>query len=846
MNPRSRLGSRRRAIPRVAIAIALSAATFLVTVPAEAAGCQTTYVWGGISDTDWFNPLNWGPNGVPDNASECAVIPTGTVDVPFGVTIDGLDINSPAATLNILAGQTLTVTDLNVSAGYLTGGGQIAVQTIFQQPPGSQFKICQNATLRLATYVNGSIGNNAQLLVRRGAGLDVDGWLGLGEDAGIRTYAGPDGPMCADQAFGEARLAVGPYGQVYGMGTSGFPNPEIIDLAVHNDGTIDGGPSGMGLSPLRLLGGDFESGGRSSEGAFWNLQFGGGPSAVYRLEDGAEAKQVSLGFQRQDLTTEQAELRVSSGASATFDGRVYGGTISGAGTLEVPDGAMLNLQSPAPTEMASMLGSGTTFLNGGNLIADMGGVRIGGCQPPPPSACGAYRTVDNAGYVVIDSDAFIVGDDGTTFINRGTFEIQNDFGYYKGFTEDGIPSTIFDNRTAGVVVKTAEPTPGEPSIILANYMGTGTVDSLVGQILIWDDDVDAAINPGNWMATGTTKTVNPPGGVSVPGKDFATGVHNLDGTAHGFSIVESTDDPPNKGGYDFLPYTTLVQAVDATAGLNADVEVGVDSGVLSGGEVFAFDHGVMIPECPDAFTIDPDPCVVRSFNVEGDAVLLIRTMQLGSPPPSHPVISSPGGAWAPVVQGHARRAPVEVDASASEVDDDTLLFQDAGITPTSTTVVLGTTMDLTLDPGHSAQDAELLGDGGVALFAFAADDDYRYPAGAFTVEDSSNGETATVRVKPQAAQLQPKKGHEIGVTWSSSATVEGCTTCAWDVQYRVKKSGSKKWTGWKNWENNETDPSGVFDAPDHGSYKFRARLVNPGTSTVSGWSPNTSSVKVAK
>ncbi|MEX0992273.1 MAG: hypothetical protein WD004_08415 [Actinomycetota bacterium] len=846
MNGRRSLGRRRRALARVALAVAVVAAVFLMPVPAQAAGCSTTFVWSGTADTNWFNPLNWGPNGVPDNTSECAVIPSGNVDLPASITVDGLNINSPAATLNILAGQSLTVTDLNVSGGYLTGGGQVVVQATFQQAPGSQFKLCQNASIVLTTFVNGSIGDNAQLRMRRGSSVIVDGWLSLGEDAGILTYAGPDGAMCNDQAFGDARLTVAPNGQIYGMGTSSNPAPEIIDVAVHNEGSIDGGPWGMDLSPLRLLGGDFPSGSFYSNGQFSNLQFGGGLNQVYRLEDAAEALQVSVGFQRMDLTTEQADLRVLPGATALFDGRVYGSTISGGGILEVPSGAVLNMQSPGPAEMASMLGSGTTHLNGGNLIADMGGVRIGGCDPPPPSPCGAYRTVDNDGYVAIDTDGHFVGDDGTTFINRGTFDIQNDFGYYKGAAQDGVPSTVFDNKPSGVIIKTAEPTPGEPSIIQANYTGSGAVNSLVGQILIWDDDIDASIDPGNWMATGTTKTVNPPGGISIPGKDFATGVHNLDSGVHDFSIDESTEDPPSKGGYDFFPYTTRVQALDVNAGIDADVEFGVDAGMLSGGEVYAFNHGVMVPECPDAFTIDPDPCVVRSFNGEGDVVLLIRTTQLGAPATSQPSISSPEDSRAPFIRGHARRAPVDVDASASEVDDDTLLVQDAGITPASTTVVLGTTMNFVLDPGHTAQDANLLGDAGVPLFAFAADDDYRYPAGTFTVEDPSNSDTATVKVKPQAAQIQPDKGHEIGVTWSSAAAVEGCTMCAWDVQYKVKKSGTKKWTGWKTWENDETDPSGTFDAPDHGRYKFRARLVETGMNTVSGWSPTTSTVKVAK
>jgi len=830
------------------IVVLAVAATTLVLVPqsVQAAGCTITYVWTGIADTNWFNPANWGPNGVPDNSSECAVIPTGQVDLSTGVTIDGLDINSPAATLNILAGQTLTVTDLNLSAGYLTGGGQVVVQSTFQQAQSSTFKLCGNASIALTTFVNGSIGDNAQFMMRRGSALIVDSWLSVGEDAGIRTYDGPDGPMCNDQAFGVARVAVTPNGQVYSLGSASFPNPEIIDAAVRNEGVINGGPWGMDLSPFRLLGGDFPNGSLYSNGEFRNLQFGGGPTSVYRLEGGASATQVAVGFQRSDLTTEQAELRVLPGGQATFDGRVYGGTISGGGTLEVPNGAMLHMRSPSPAEMASMLGSGTTYLNGGDLIADMGGVRIGGCQPPPPAACGAYRTVDNDGYVTIDADAHFVADDGTTFINRGTFDIQNDFGYYKGYAEDGVPSTVFDNRASGVIAKTDQITLGAPSIIEANYMGTGAINAIVGRILIWDYDVDASISPGNWMATGTTTTVNPPGGVSIPGKEFATGVQNLDSGAHEFSIDESTDDPANVGGYDFFPYTALVKALDATGGLNADIEFGIDSGMLSGGEVYAFNHGVMIPECPDAVTIDPDPCVVRSFNAEGDAVLLIRTTQLGAPAASRPSISSPEGSRAPFIRGHARRVPVDVDATASEVDDDTLLFQDAGITPPSTTVVLGTTMNFVLDPAHSAQDAGLLGDAGAPLFAFVADDDYRYPAGTYTVVDPSNADTVTVKVKPQAAQIQPDKGHEIGVTWSSSATVESCTTCAWDVQYKVKKSGTKKWTGWKNWENDQTDPSGTFDAPDHGSYKFRARLVNTGTSTVSGWSPTTSTVKVVK
>lgn len=108
----------------------LDATTFNISLAANSASgllvkqvitvTNYTKVWKGESSTDWNNPANWSPKGVP-TAANCVIIPTKTV-------ISGTNLNAfaknivvkPSGSCEIQSGNNLTVNEwINVNNGGL-------------------------------------------------------------------------------------------------------------------------------------------------------------------------------------------------------------------------------------------------------------------------------------------------------------------------------------------------------------------------------------------------------------------------------------------------------------------------------------------------------------------------------------------------------------------------------------------------------------------------------------------------------------------------------------------------------------------------------------------------------
>jgi hypothetical protein len=109
-------------------------------------------------------------------------------------------------------------------------------------------------------------------------------------------------------------------------------------------------------------------------------------------------------------------------------------------------------------------------------------------------------------------------------------------------------------------------------------------------------------------------------------------------------------------------------------------------------------------------------------------------------------------------------------------------------------------------------------------------------AGVYVVAESSTGTHQTVRVRP-AAEARPRRGPGVvKVIWSAGDLPAGLVA---DVQVRHR---GEAWT----WFLRGTDASSgsVTEDPAAGRVSFRARLRDPASGAVSGWSPATHVVPV--
>ena len=109
-------------------------------------------------------------------------------------------------------------------------------------------------------------------------------------------------------------------------------------------------------------------------------------------------------------------------------------------------------------------------------------------------------------------------------------------------------------------------------------------------------------------------------------------------------------------------------------------------------------------------------------------------------------------------------------------------------------------------------------------------------AGTYVVAESSTGTDQTVRVRA-AAEARPRRGPgTVKVIWSADALPAGLVA---DVQMRHR---GEPWA----WFLRGTDASSGFatEDPAAGRVSFRARLRDPASAAVSGWSPPTHVVPV--
>ena len=147
---------------------------------------------------------------------------------------------------------------------------------------------------------------------------------------------------------------------------------------------------------------------------------------------------------------------------------------------------------------------------------------------------------------------------------------------------------------------------------------------------------------------------------------------------------------------------------------------------------------------------------------------------------------------------------------------------------------------------HSVVDDSRLGPGGYPLFSSgnrAPGSSYSYTfraAGSYPYRSTTSGDPTSMRgtiaVPIDVSAATGDTATPITLTWSGPCP----SGYRFDVQYRFKPSGGS-FGVWKSFRTNTTSTSATFTGDSlkgAGSYEFRSRLENIGTSKTSGWSPS--------
>ena len=523
------------------------------------------------------------------------------------------------------------------------------------------------------------------------------------------------------------------------------------------------------------------------------------PAPRYLMEDGSRfLGGVTIGHSEPigcDPVTEVCDppsngfVQVASGATASASGsNVFrAGVLGGEGTFLVTGSFDW---SSDPKGAATQRDAGVTRIDEGAEMRVNG--PFGVADPTCGALCGGVnfsfpREIVNDGSVLIERAGYITADDGTRFVNNGTFNIRNDRGYFRGFE---LPEQPGDFINAGRVLKTES---DADSIIDTLYSGNGDVDNETrGDLLIplrgETHVLRGHVDPDASLSTGSTdEDADSP--VVVPRRHFGATVINSDVDRHYLQIRESTPSG-TPYGYEIVGATVSLQNLSTTNDLIAAVLISIDSQGLAGENeeslIPLLDNEVL-PECTEA----GPPCVQsRSGTDEGDVQIELTVEFEGGEEADLELASAPG----------AR----------------TVVLDDGGFDPRSVSLKLGDSIRWQLGgSGHKPRDKVLL-DGGRPLFArFDRVSSPYSAAGKFGLVDNKPGSShsASVTVTPDV------QGRT--VIWSRGSL--GCDGCRFHVRYRkAGKSG---------WNSDITQNSRMrFKS---GTWEIKVRLVNG--SLHSGW-----------
>jgi hypothetical protein len=154
-----------------------------VAMPADLTGSATvtpgttcTLTWNGSATSDWSNPLNWTPNGLPNSCSSSVSIPSGTPNSPTiasAINIGDMTLqNGAQLTLNNTLSLCGNLTGGTSSNGLILGTSELRlVGTVAQQVTGkvNANKVRVNNTSTGVTVTStGNLSVNTALILQKG------------------------------------------------------------------------------------------------------------------------------------------------------------------------------------------------------------------------------------------------------------------------------------------------------------------------------------------------------------------------------------------------------------------------------------------------------------------------------------------------------------------------------------------------------------------------------------------------------------------------------------------------------------------------------------------------------
>jgi len=361
---------------------------------------QTTYTLEE-SGGNWQNPGTWLPAGVPGPGDYVIVmgklvIITGTVEIA-GFT---LDWGTSAGTIEFEGGgnPSLTVTGNSTwGAGVFKGGNGIHggndVNNMLLFTETSVVTMTYNPDHNFHTLYEGTYMTNRGTIILQGDGGVGGRGLSTLHNEGLFDIQG-DGYFGGESFSGATFINTGTLRKSGGTGISTFNGWWIFE---NQGGTIEVQSGTLGYSG----GGSFNEGiynvsedaALSLTGSTWIFSgaLTGSTDGVFSL-DGAT------------ISTDSANVSFNiQGAGFQF----VDGTITGGGTLIIPEGALFVLP-----------GLDYASINGGTTILNQGTINMYGTQW---FSMAGGTTIDNRSLFDISSDADMDGGNGgSTFINSGT------------------------------------------------------------------------------------------------------------------------------------------------------------------------------------------------------------------------------------------------------------------------------------------------------------------------------------------------------------------------------------------------------------------------------------------
>ena len=484
-----------------------------------------------------------GSSSVLENAS----VLEGTVKIQ-GASVIGDSFKGTSAqltltsgTLGMTSGDTATVGGLTLTSSTLTGAGTLKIEETLSWPEGGESTMSGSGSTVLVSGASGSIGVSGgdyanfakRTFVNEGVLTLASGHISLSEEAKLENQ----GTFKVNsEATNAITLAPGGSGKLVNTGTvekSSGAGTSQVSVPFESSGTAEaqkgqlafteGGSStstakwlaGGGAS-INLAGHSFTLSGSSWSGA---IDLTGANVTVEGLRDGSTAP-VSL---------QAGTLSVAGAtASAIGDLSLTGGTLDGAGTLNV-------------SRSLEWLGEGGVMSGSGSTVLESGA--SGKIEVVTPAKLQG-RSLVNDGTLTWGSGAIFL-EEGAQISNSGTF-YANDNGSScgggcrgTGIDPGSSGSGTFEN--AGSVIESA----GSQTEVEVEFDNQGIVKANTGKLRFTDGGISGHTAAGSWSATGGSTAIEFTGGsftwgsaISIAGSIVDAGATITAGDVQGSGEVD--------------------------------------------------------------------------------------------------------------------------------------------------------------------------------------------------------------------------------------------------------------------------------------------------------------------